>query len=241
MKRIACLFYVLAFTCVEASAETPQDALTSLPAEGQNWVNQSCSRSLGPSLWSSCVLREVTALRSGVPDISNLSTENQSWIRSSCSPSLGPSLTISCMRREKAAVESGLPDLSTLTLQQRTWLDQSCSRSLGPSLYRSCVIRERAALTGTTVPPPARAPAVAPPPRGNRAPVGRARQGYLIEVAHNDELFIINGEKYEAKTYCLGWDEGDEVIFLEGSALGVCVSAKFLNVDRKEVCEVWCE
>lgn len=66
-------------------------------------------------------------------------------------------------------------------------------------------------------------------------------KGYLIEVSHNDELFIINGEKYEAKTYCLGWEQGERVMFLEGSALGVCTSAKLLNLNRNEVCEVWCE
>jgi hypothetical protein len=66
-------------------------------------------------------------------------------------------------------------------------------------------------------------------------------KGYPIEVAHNDELFIINGEKYEAKTYCLGWDQGERVVFLEGSAFGACASAKLLNVNRNEVCEVWCE
>jgi hypothetical protein len=70
--------------------------------------------------------------------------------------------------------------------------------------------------------------------RGNKS-------SYLIELAHNDELFIINGEKYEAKTYCLGWYEGQSVIFLEGSALGACASAKLLNLDRDEICEVWCE
>jgi hypothetical protein len=69
----------------------------------------------------------------------------------------------------------------------------------------------------------------------------RARDGYLIEVAHNDELFIINGEKYEAQTYCLGWDEGDEVIFVEGSAFGACASAKLYNMNRRESCDVWCE
>lgn len=237
IKRIAYLIYAIALICVEASAEIPQEALASLSKESQKWVNQSCSRSLGPSLWSSCVLREVAALRSGVPNISNLSAENQSWISASCSPSLGPSLTISCMHREKAAVESGLPNLSKLTQQQRTWLDQSCSKSLGPFLYRSCIIRESTALTGMTVPPSAQPPWS----NGNKVPAGAIRQGYLIEVAHNDELFIINGEKYEAKTYCLGWNEGEEIIFLEGSALGVCVSAKLLNVGRQEVCEVWCE
>lgn len=67
------------------------------------------------------------------------------------------------------------------------------------------------------------------------------QESFPIELAHNDELFIINGERYEAKTYCLGWEQGDRVIFLEGSALGVCVSAKILNLNRNEVCEVWCE
>ena len=64
---------------------------------------------------------------------------------------------------------------------------------------------------------------------------------YQIEAAENDEVFIINGEKYEAKIYCLGWDEGDTVIFMDGSPLGVCVSATLFNVDRGEKCEVWCE
>lgn len=64
---------------------------------------------------------------------------------------------------------------------------------------------------------------------------------YEIEVAHNDEFFIINGEKYEAKTYCLGWDIGEYVIFLEGSEYGACASAKLYNTYRDETCEVWCE
>jgi len=68
-----------------------------------------------------------------------------------------------------------------------------------------------------------------------------ARDGYPIEVAHNDELFIINGEKYEAKTYCLGWQQGEHILFIEGSALGACVSAILLNIERREICEVWCE
>jgi len=50
-----------------------------------------------------------------------------------------------------------------------------------------------------------------------------SRPSYEIEVSHNDELFIINGEKYEARTYCFNMEEGDRVIFIEGSALGeVC-------------------
>jgi len=64
---------------------------------------------------------------------------------------------------------------------------------------------------------------------------------YFIEVSHNDELFIINGERYEARTYCFNMIEGDPVIFLEGSALGVCVTAELLNLRTRNECPVWCE
>jgi len=64
---------------------------------------------------------------------------------------------------------------------------------------------------------------------------------YEIEVSHNDELFIINGERFEAKTYCFNMEEGDRVIFLEGSPLGVCVSAEVLNLRTNQRCELWCE
>lgn len=70
---------------------------------------------------------------------------------------------------------------------------------------------------------------------------GSTRPSYEIEVSHNDELFVINGEKYEAKTYCFNMEEGDRVTFLEGSALGACVSAKLLNLRTRDICEVWCE
>jgi len=64
---------------------------------------------------------------------------------------------------------------------------------------------------------------------------------YEIEAAVNDEKFIINGELFEAKTYCLGWGEGQRVIFIDGSPLGACASATLYNLDREEKCEVWCE
>ena len=70
---------------------------------------------------------------------------------------------------------------------------------------------------------------------------GTSRPSYEIEVSHNDELFVINGEKFEAKSYCFNMDEGDRVIFIEGSALGVCASATLLNLRTKQKCEVWCE
>ena len=71
--------------------------------------------------------------------------------------------------------------------------------------------------------------------------MGSATRQYEIEVSYKDELFIINGEKFEAKTYCFGWYRGDKVIFLKGSPSGVCTSATLYNVTRDKTCEVWCE
>ena len=71
--------------------------------------------------------------------------------------------------------------------------------------------------------------------------VSAQKTQYEIDVSHNDELFIINGEKFEAKTYCFNMQKGDKVIFLSGSPLGVCVSAELLNLRTNQVCRVWCE
>lgn len=64
---------------------------------------------------------------------------------------------------------------------------------------------------------------------------------YTIETSYNDEFFIINGEKYEAKAYCFDMEEEDEVVFIEGSPLGVCVSATVVNLRTRDRCELWCE
>jgi hypothetical protein len=64
---------------------------------------------------------------------------------------------------------------------------------------------------------------------------------FEIETSNNDDVFIINGEKFEAKTYCFNMEEGDQVIFLEGSPYGACASASLLNLRTKQKCEVWCE
>jgi hypothetical protein len=73
------------------------------------------------------------------------------------------------------------------------------------------------------------------------ARVAPAATSYVVEVAHNDELFIINGEKFDAQTYCFNVEQGDRVIFLEGSALGACASARFLDLRTEEECAVWCD
>lgn len=244
MRLQATIFVVFAALISQiATAQSPEAALSKLSPESRDWVNRSCSRSLGPSLWSSCVVREASAASRGKPDLSGLKPELRTWVISSCSDSLGPSLAISCLTREKASLAGGLPDISSLTEVQRQWLSSACSTSLGPSLWVSCVRRESAALRGTkTVPqqPPANAGPTTPQRYG--APSrGSSRESYEIEVAHNDELFIINGEKFEAQTYCLGWEEGDEVLFLEGSPFGACASAELLNLRTREKCDVWCE
>ncbi len=64
---------------------------------------------------------------------------------------------------------------------------------------------------------------------------------YTIELAQNDELFIINGERFQAQVHCLGWMEGDRVTFLEGSPYGGCFSALLYNLNNGEKCHVWCE
>jgi hypothetical protein len=64
---------------------------------------------------------------------------------------------------------------------------------------------------------------------------------YEIEAASNDETFIINGEVFKAKTYCLGWEKDDHVIFVDGDPSGTCTSATLYNRRTKKTCEVWCE
>lgn len=238
------IFIVIAALGAQAAADQSPDAtLSKLSPDTRDWVNRSCSRSLGPSLWSSCVVREASAASRGKPDLSGLKPEFQAWVVSSCPDSLGPSLAISCLTREKAALGAGLPNISPLTEQQKQWVSSSCPPSLGPSLYVSCVQRESAALLGTKSVPQQPRLESSPAPRQRYSAPSRSsgRDSYEIEVAHNDELFIINGEKFEAQTYCLGWEEGDELLFIEGSPFGACASAELLNLRTREKCNVWCE
>ena len=224
-------------------AQNPDTALSKLPQEMRDWVNRSCPRSLGPSLWSSCIAREASAASRGRPDLSRLKPELQAWITRSCPDSLGPSLAISCLTRESTALANARLDISFLTEQQKQWVQSACPTTIGPSLYISCVQRESAALRGTQSVPQQQgsAPTHAPRQRYGAPSRGSSRDSYEIEVAHNDELFVINGEKFEAQTYCLGWEEGDQVLFLDGSPYGACASATLLNLRTREKCNVWCE
>ena len=62
-----------------------------------------------------------------------------------------------------------------------------------------------------------------------------------IEVAHKDKIFIINGDKYQARTSCFDFEKGDKIIFLEGSPLGICVTTEMLNLRNDRVCRIWCQ
>jgi hypothetical protein len=93
----------------------------------------------------------------------------------------------------------------------------------------------------TARPQPAPPVAQALPRSTPRLRGSRRADVYVIEKSHNDELFIINGEKFEAQTYCFNMEEGDEVMFLDGSPFGACASATLLNLRTREKCEVWCK
>lgn len=238
---IAALVAVIA---KQGLTQSPDAALLSLPQAQQDWVNRSCPRSLGPSLWNSCVSREVGALRGGLPDLSSLSEADRAWAQRSCPSSLGPSLAMSCLSREIAALSAGMPRLDQLPSDKRAWVQQSCPQSLGPSLYKACAERETRALAAGSSPPRQQAgPSAlqAPPRAAPRWRGSRRADVYVIETSHNDELFIINGEKFEAQTYCFNMEEGDEVMFLDGSPFGACASATLLNLRTRQKCEVWCE
>lgn len=68
-----------------------------------------------------------------------------------------------------------------------------------------------------------------------------ASNSYEIESSKNDETFVINGNVFKAKTYCFGFEEGDKILFVEGSPDGICSSATLYIFRLRKKCEVWCE
>jgi hypothetical protein len=157
---------VFAILPVAASAAAGEELLSGLPAQERRWVEASCPRSLGPSLYLSCVQRETSALKSGIPDVAGLSADQQAWVRQSCPPSLGPSLYASCVTREMSALRGGSSNLDSLDPDTRRWIEQSCPRSLGPSLYTSCIQRE----LGAFGKPPRQTPSQTYAPRTRPTP-----------------------------------------------------------------------
>jgi len=55
--------FCLCITVPSVFAQSPTDLLASISVNEREWVNSSCLRSFGPSLYASCVRREVTAIR----------------------------------------------------------------------------------------------------------------------------------------------------------------------------------
>ena len=129
-------------------APSEEGALASLPVDDRAWIESSCSRRLGPEIWSSCVRREIEAVQRGMPNISDLAAHDQAWIESSCSRRLGPEIWSICVRREAEALRRGMPDISDLTAHNQAWIESSCSRRLGPEIWSSCVRREVEAVRG---------------------------------------------------------------------------------------------
>ena len=65
----------------------------------------------------------------------------------------------------------------------------------------------------------------------------------IDEEVEQYNLFQIDGRYFEAKTLCLGWYEGQRIIFDDGRApsSSYCISATLYNLDKKETCDVWCK
>lgn len=224
-------------------AQNPDVVLSKLPQDMRDWVVRSCSHIISPSFRSSCIVREASAASRGKPDLSNLTPMLRAWVIRSCPDVLGPTMTISCLASERDAILNARLDISSVTEEQMELLSRACPASMGPSFFIACLQRESAAhrSSQSVSTEPAVRTSSAPQRRSatSRRPSGR--ESYEIEVAYDDELFIINGQKFEAQTYCLGWEEGDEVIFLDGDPYGACASATLLNLRTREICEVWCE
>ena len=135
-------FFFFTSICTANWAQSLEQKLSNFPISTQNWLEQSCPKYLGPSLWKNCMEREMQALSKGIPDVNTLSSEDKDWIEQSCPTYLGPSLYKNCMEREKNALKQGMPSLAGLSSSSKQWVLDSCPRYLGPSLYRSCLQRE---------------------------------------------------------------------------------------------------
>ncbi|SFQ13186.1 DUF4124 domain-containing protein [Ectopseudomonas toyotomiensis] len=78
----------------------------------------------------------------------------------------------------------------------------------------------------------------------NPAKGGGAGPEYLVEGVYDvdgGDVFVINGSKFEAQSYCSDLNEGDSVVFISGSPLGACSSADVVNVRTGSQCSLWCD
>jgi len=63
---------------------------------------------------------------------------------------------------------------------------------------------------------------------------------YRVQKVSSGYDFKINNNNFMPTGICPGYSEGDEVIFTEGRADGMCESAEFSRPDGSDVCEVFC-
>jgi hypothetical protein len=68
-----------------------------------------------------------------------------------------------------------------------------------------------------------------------------ATPAYPVQEVLKNEIYIINGYRYEAMTACEGIAEGDWVVFLQGSPYGTCSSAVIQNLHTGAKCNLWCD
>jgi hypothetical protein len=104
---IACLFLAAHSVAGQHGSD-----LSRLPTEQRAWIERTCPKQLGPTLYFSCVDREASALQSGLPDLSRLSSSDRGWIEQTCSRSLGPKLYIDCVKRELSSLSAHSPKSS---------------------------------------------------------------------------------------------------------------------------------
>lgn len=65
---------------VLVAGATDSFAQSQLSADQRRWLDESCHRSLGPSLWTACMTRETSALLSSSPNLASLTVSARQWI-----------------------------------------------------------------------------------------------------------------------------------------------------------------
>lgn len=185
------------------------------------------------------------------PDLSGVTTDERKVIEDVCGRTLrvmGPAAYYECLNEQLHDLERGpsKPDLSGVTTNERRVIEDVCGRTLrvmGPAAYYQCLNDQLKGIGKAMEPSKSHTDFSErlPTPFEQKNNQTYGKPTYVIEVSHNDELFIINGEKYEAQTYCFGFEEGDKVIFLKGSPFGACASAKILDLRNNRECRLWCE
>ena len=71
-----------------------------------------------------------------------------------------------------------------------------------------------------------------------------AQKNHVIEAAAAGDSsagFVINGNVYRLAGKCEGWEDGDRVVFADGSTAATCGAVQVTNIDRDSTCALQCE